>query len=87
MEDRWTLYLLCDKYKNELVDKYRDRIADIVKNPVIIPKHLKSVPNWLRYLECCSHFPSAVLLETKDRGLFLKGYNRPAPAVILCVEK
>ena len=86
MEDRWALYSLSDKYKKEIVEKYYDKIVELVKNPVILPKHLKSVPNWLRYLECCSHFTSAIICEAKERGLFMKGYDRPAPAVILCTE-
>lgn len=87
MSDRWTLYSISNKYEKEIVDKYKDKIAGLIKNPVKLPGHLKSVPKWLRYLECCSFFPAAVICEAKDRGLFLEGYDRPAPTVMLCVER
>ncbi|WP_026517508.1 RNA polymerase sigma factor [Butyrivibrio sp. MC2021] len=87
MSDRWELYSLSNKYKKEIVETYHGKMIELVRKPVKLPKHLKSVPNWLKYLVCCSYFPSAIISEAKDRGLFLKGYDKPAPAVILCVEK
>ena len=87
MSDRWNLYSMSNHYEKRIVDKYLNHMTELFQNPVILPKHLKSVPNWLRYLECCSHFPSAILCEAKDRGLFLKGYDHPVPAVMLCVKK
>ncbi|WWZ59828.1 RNA polymerase sigma factor [Butyrivibrio fibrisolvens] len=87
MSDRWTLYSLSNKYSKEIAEEYRDKIVALVKNPVKLPNHLKSVPNWIKYLNCCNLFPSAIISEAKDRGLFLKGYDKPAPAVILCVKK
>jgi RNA polymerase sigma-70 factor (ECF subfamily) len=87
MSDRWELYSLSNKYKNIIVQNYHDKIIELVRKPVKLPKHLKSVPNWLKYLNCCSLFPSAIISEAKDRGLFLKRYDKPVPAVILCVKK
>ncbi|MBR1863700.1 MAG: hypothetical protein IJ806_06410 [Ruminococcus sp.] len=45
------------------------------------------MPEWLRYLNCCTYFPAAVIIGAMKRGLFLKGYERPAPAIKLCEEK
>ena len=87
MQDRWDICELSEKYDNIISERFHDRFMELMKNPVKLPKHLKSVPDWLRYMDCCSYFPSAVILEARERGLFLKGYDRPAPAIMLCVEK
>ena len=87
MQDRWDIYELSEKYDNIISERFHDRFMEIMKNPVKLPKHLKSVPDWLRYMDCCSYFPSAVILEAREKGLFLNGYDRPAPAIMLCVEK
>ena len=87
MQDRWDIYELSEKYDNIISERFHDRFMELMKNPVKLPKHLKSVPDWLRYMDCCSYFPSAVILEAREKGLFLNGYDRPAPAIMLCVEK
>lgn len=87
MQDRWDIYELSEKYDNVISERFHNRFMELMKNPVKLPKHLKSVPDWLRYMDCCSYFPSAVILEAREKGLFLNGYDRPAPAIMLCVEK
>jgi RNA polymerase sigma-70 factor (ECF subfamily) len=87
MQDKWDIYELSEKYDNIISEQFHDRFMELMKNPVKLPKHLRSVPEWLRYMECCSCFPSAVIIEARERGLFLKEYDKPAPAIMLCVEK
>ena len=87
VQDRLDICELSEKYDSIISERFHDRFMELMKNPVKLPKHLKSVPNRLRYMDCCSYFPSAVIVEARERGLFLKGYDKPAPAVMLCVEK
>ena len=87
MQDRWDIYKLSDKYDNMISSEFHDEFMKLMKNPVKLPKHLKSVPRWQQYLRCCDSFPMAVVLEAKSCGLFLNGYDKPAPAVMLCVEE
>ena len=87
MQDRWDIYKLSEKYDNMLSSEFHDEFMKLMKNPVKLPKHLKSVPKWQQYLQCCDSFPMAVISEAKNCGLFLNGYDKPAPAVMLCVEE
>ena len=64
-------------------DSFRDEFMKLMKNPVVLPVHLKSVPEWQRYMHCCSCFPMMVILNAKEKGLFLKGADSPAPAVFI----
>lgn len=57
------------------------------KNPVMVPKQIQAdVPDFLRYINTCCYFPSALIYEARERGLFLKGYEKPVPPVILFVD-
>lgn len=89
MNDRWRLYELSEKYDNMISEKYRGEIMKLMQNPVRLPPHLKSVPDWLRYLDCCSTFPMRVIMNAHENGLFLAGRSLekdPAPAVFLAIE-
>ena len=82
-KERFDLYELSEKYDNIISDKFHDELMKLMKNPVILPPHLKSVPQWQRYMHCCSSFPMMVILNAKENGLFLNGINSPAPAVFI----
>lgn len=84
-KERFELYDLSEKYDNIISDKFHDEFMKLMKNPVILPSHLKSVPEWQRYMDCCSLFPMMVILNAKEKGLFLNGINFPAPAVFIAV--
>lgn len=83
--ERFELYELCEKYDNMISDSFRDEFMKLMTNPVVLPPHLKSVPEWQRYMDCCSCFPMMVILSAKENGLFLKGTDSPAPAVFIAV--
>lgn len=87
MQDRWDIYELSEKYDNIITAEFHDEFMKLMKSPVQLPKHLKSVPKWQQYMRCCYSFPMAVILEARKNGLFLAGYDKPAPAAMLCVEK
>lgn len=87
MQDRWDIYAMSEKYDNLITTEFHDEFMKMMKNPVQLPKHLKSVPKWQQYMRCCDSFPMAVILEARRNGLFLDGYDQPAPGAMLCVEK
>ncbi len=90
MSDRWKLYELSGKYSKIISEKFFDEISRLMKNPVKLPPHLKSVPDWLRYMNCCATFPMRVIMNAHENGLFLADRNlkeNPAPAVFLAVEE
>lgn len=86
-EERSDFYGLSGKYDQRLSEQFHGEYLRLMQKPVILPKHLKSVPNWQRYLTSCCNFPCALIYEAREKGLFLKGYDRPAPAVMLWMEK
>lgn len=89
MEDRWTLYDISNKYSKIIKEQFYDEIKTLMKKPVKLPPHLKSVPDWQRYLYNCAQFPMLVILRAKCHGLFLKDYNLdnyPVPAIFLAIE-
>ena len=86
--DRKAFYDLMAQYAEKLSNAFHDEYLKMIKNPVVVPKHLqKDVPGFLRYLHTCGFFPSALIYEAKSRGLFLKDYAKPAPPVLMVVTK
>lgn len=85
--DRWKLYEISEKWDNVITDKFHDMFMRVMENPVTLPSHLKSVPDWMRYMDCCSALPMAIIIKAKENGLFLREANFPVPGVFLAVEK
>ena len=84
--DKKAFYDLMEEYADKLSKAFHDDYLKMIKNPVIVPKHLqKDVPGFLRYLNTCCFFPSALIYEARNRGLFLKGYDKPVPPVLMVV--
>ena len=70
-----------------LCTAFHDSFITMIKNPVMVPKQIQAdVPDFLRYINTCCYFPSALIYEARERGLFLKGYEKPVPPVILFVD-
>ncbi len=90
MSDRWKLYELSGKYSKIISEKFFDEISRLMQNPVKLPPHLKSIPDWLRYMNCCATFPMRVIMNAHENSLFLADRDlkeNPAPAVFLAVEE
>lgn len=88
LDDRLKLYELSEKYDNIIFQRYHDELMKLMRNPVRLPQHIKSVPVWQRYMECCSTFPMRVIMNAHENGLFLAGWNlrkTPAPAIFLAI--
>lgn len=87
MQDRWVFYHLSDQYSKEIAETFHAELLQLMQHPVKLPPHLKSVPEWLRYLFSCACFPMGVILRAREAGLFLQGTEGAVPAVFLAVEK
>ncbi len=90
MNDRRKMYELCQKYADMLSEVYHDEIMKLMKNPVELPSHLKSVPNGFRYMNCRSTFSMRVIMNAHENGLFLPDRNlkdSPVPAVFLAISE
>ncbi len=87
-EDRNAFYGLMDEYAGKLLEAFREEYAGMIRNPVKVPKQIQNdVPGFLLYLNTCCYFPAAVILEARNRGKFLKGCDRPVPAVLMVVSE
>lgn len=86
-KERFELYDLSEKYDNIIAEKFHDEFLRLMKNPVKLPPHLKSVPEWQRYMECCATVSMRIVKNALDNGLFPKCADYPSPAVLLSVKE
>ncbi len=85
-EDREYMRKLGDRYGEQIGQRFHDELLALIKHPVKLPPHLKSVTEWYRYFQCCSCLSMMVAQRVRETGLFLPGYNGPAPAICLAVD-
>ena len=87
-EERNAFFNLTNEYADKLLSSFRGDYARMIRNPVEVPKQIQNdVPGFLRYLNTCCYFSSALLYEARTRGRFLKGCTGPVPAVLMVVEE
>ncbi len=87
MEEKKAFYRMMEEYSVKLTEAFHDEYTKMIQNPVIVPKQIRQdVPGFLQYLNTCCYFPSALIYEARQKGLFLKGYEKPAPAVVMEIE-
>ena len=87
LREKGQFYELMGSYTDKLCTAFHDQFITMIKNPVAVPKQIQAdVPDFLRYINTCCYFPSALIYEARERGLFLKGYEKPVPPVILFVD-
>ena len=90
MNDRWELYKLSDKYDSEITEKLGREFEALLEDPVKLPPHLRSVPDWQRYMECSSLVKMMIIMNAHENGLFFAGRNfeeNPIPAVFLAMTE
>ena len=86
-EEKKAFYKLMEEYSVKLTETFHDDFAKMIQNPVNVPKQIREdVPGFLRYLNTCCYFPSALIFEARKERLFLKEYEKPVPAVIMEIE-
>lgn len=76
---------LCGRCREEIEEKFGGEMAELMKDPIKLPLHLRSVPDWQRYMLCCDSFPAAVLYKMKRAGLLFGEADSPAPAIMLVI--
>lgn len=85
--DKACMDKLGDEYGNLIEQKFHDEYLSLMRYPIKLPPHLKSVTKWYCYKEC-DHCISMMLAQrAREAGLFLPGYDGPAPAIYLTVEE
>ncbi|MDE5894330.1 MAG: hypothetical protein K2H45_15560, partial [Acetatifactor sp.] len=86
-ENRDYMHKIGDEYGDLIGQKFHDELLSLVKHPVKLPPHLKSVAEWYRYHHCENCLTMMLAERAREAGLFLAGYDGPAPAIYLVVEK
>lgn len=87
MVEKVQFYELMGAYTDKLCTAFHDQFITMIKNPVAVPKQIQAdVPDFLRYINTCCYFSSALVYEARERGLFLKNYEKPVPPVIMFVD-
>lgn len=90
MADRWELYKLSDKYDAEITQSLGKEFEVLLEAPVKLPPHLKSVPDWQRYMQCSSLVKMMIIINAHENGLFFAGREldeKPVPAVFLAIDE
>jgi len=85
--ERHELYGLCERYDKIIAEKFHGEFIKLLKNPVKIPAHLKSVPGWFRYMWHCNSLPMLIAEKARDSGLFPECEDCPAPAMLLSANE
>ncbi len=86
-KERYELYNLSKDYHDIIAEKFHDDFVKLMVNPVNLPPHLKSVPEFQRYMYCCSTVSMRIVKNALDNGLFPKCADYPAPAVLISVQE
>lgn len=86
-KERYTLYNISKDHHDMIAEKFHDDWVKLMVNPVKLPPHLKSVPEFQRYMYCCSTVSMRIVKNALDNGLFPKCADYPAPAVLLSVKE
>lgn len=77
---------LLEKTVPALSGKYSEKLEPLYETGVKLPKHLKDVPEYMRYQENATHFTMAVIFYAQWNGLYLTGRDfqkDPIPAMIM----
>ena len=85
-ENRNYMENLGEEYGELIQQKYHDDYQALMQHPVKLPPHLKSVTEWHRYMQCGKCVSMMLAQRAREAGLFLPGYDGPAPSIHLVVE-
>lgn len=90
MSDRWELYKLSGRYAAEIAEKLDAEFYKLFESPAKLPPHLRSVPNWQRYMQCASLISMMIVMNAHENGLFFAGRDfekEPVPAVFMAITE
>lgn len=81
---RYELYELSNKHAEIIGREFHDMFMDIFRGrAVMVPPHLKSVPEFLKYLWCGCSLTMMIIMNAKENGLFLRGVDYPTPTAYM----
>lgn len=87
MQEYHDIHDLSREYQNSIYAPFEAELMKIIRcGKVSIPSHLKSVPDYLRYLYT-NDVIMMTLIEAKEKGLFLKGADHKTPSSLFVIEK
>ena len=86
-EERGDFYCLCGKITDEIGAAFTDEITPLASNPIRLPPHLDSVPEWIRHLCCVDSLPMAIVAAALDSGLYVPGRTGGAQAMMFVEDK
>lgn len=86
-DEKIELTKISQKYKEIIFNIFKDEFKILFENPVVTPKHIKSIPDWIKYLWCSAQFPMAVINKAVEEKKFLADCSMPVPAVVLAIKE
>ncbi len=84
------LYELSERYDDEIAERFGGKFEVLLDNPVKLPPHIKSVPDWQRYMYCSSCVAMMIVMNAHQNGLLFAGRNlveKPVPALFMSVAE
>ncbi len=86
-KERFELYNISKDHHDIIAEKFHDEWVKLMVNPVKLPPHLKSVPEFQRYMYSCSTVSMRIAKNAISNGLFPQCADYPAPAVLISVKE
>lgn len=86
-KERFELYNISKDHHDVIAEKFHDEWVKLMVNPVKLPPHLKSVPEFQRYMYSCSTVSMRIAKNAINNGLFPQCADYPAPAVLISVKE
>ena len=87
MSERIDFVNLCDEMKSKLIERFSADITPLALNQIKLPKHLDSVPEWIKHKWCVDSLPMAIVAAALDSGLYSPDRTGGAQAMMLVEER
>ena len=87
MSERIDFVNLCDEMKSKLIERFSADITPLASNQIKLPKHLDSVPEWIKHKWCVDSLPMAIVAAALDSGLYVPDRTGGAQAMMLVEER
>ena len=87
MSERIDFVNLCDEMKSKLIERFSADITPLALNQIKLPKHLESVPEWIKHKWCVDSLPMAIVATALDSGLYVPDRTGGAQAMMFVEDK
>ncbi|HIX92980.1 MAG TPA: RNA polymerase sigma factor [Firmicutes bacterium] len=78
---------LCGEMKSKLIERFSKDITPLASNPLKLPKHIESVPEWIKHMWCVDSLPMAIVAAALDSGLYVPDRTGGAQAMMFVEDK